>query len=302
MNNNVYVRSNKSIRTISVTRILFLIPLIIFGCYKNGLYLYLKEYVTFFEMFRPLIFILGGAFLGALTNIIYEKVIKKSDENMIDILFSSFHIEYGILIGCISSINTNLAIYFGVVGVLLFISKFLRNRINTIAFIFISIYALSNVFTEYTFLNTYESSKAFSLTFMDYMVGRGVGGIASTHIILLLLALFGLFITNNNKTSIALSSILTFCILAIIYSLITNNSFVNFFFQNNYLFIFSYIATDSVSSSYTIKGMWVYGILLGVLTFALYFLNPIIAPFVALLLVSLFNNLIDRGAKLLPNS
>ena len=37
MKNNIYIRSNKSIKTISLTKIFFLIPLMLYGLYKNGI-------------------------------------------------------------------------------------------------------------------------------------------------------------------------------------------------------------------------------------------------------------------------
>ena len=54
--NNVYVRGNTSIKSISLTRLFLLLPLIIYGCYKNGVYLYTSNYINLFDMFRPINF------------------------------------------------------------------------------------------------------------------------------------------------------------------------------------------------------------------------------------------------------
>lgn len=294
MNNNVYIRSNRSIMTLSLTRIIFIIPMIIYGFYKNGVYLYQNSYITLFDMFRPLIFIIGGGLIGFLVNIIYEKIIKKNKSNILNISFSSFHIEYGILLGCVTSINTNLLIFFGVTFSVLFISKFLNNRVNTMALAFIIIFLIGNLLGDYQFANAYETSKNFSLTFMDYLIGRGPGGIAGTHILLLILALFGLYITNNNKTTISLVAVLSYIILAGVYCFFAHQNFLELLFMNNYLFILSFISTDSVTSCYTSRGKMVFGLAISILTFALSFIIPIVAPFVAILVISLFNNLIDR--------
>lgn len=299
MNNNVYIRSNRSILSISLTRIICLLPMIIYGIYKNGIYLYQHDYISLFQMFRPVVIILGSAIIGALVNILYEYVIKKSKDDIISVLFSSFHIEYSILLACVMSINVNLIVYFVVLFVLLFASKFINNRINIVCACFIIIYLISNQIQTFNYLNAYESSKVFSLEFMDYMIGRTSGGIASTHIILLCLALFGIGITNNNKTSITLSAIITYISLLFIMHLFHDFKLIDTLFSYNYLFIASFIATDSVTSSYTIKGMYVFGICVGLLSFAFYFINPILAPFIAVLITSLFNNLIDRKSGLL---
>ena len=58
--------------------------------------------------------------------------------------------------------------------------------------------------------------------------------------------------------------------------------------------IFTFVATDSVTSCYSNNGKKLFGILIGVLTFGFYFLNPILAPFISISVVSLLNNLIDR--------
>lgn len=299
MRNNVYIRSNRSIMSISLTRIICILPMIIYGLYKNGVSLYINGYVDLFSMFRPFIFIIGSAFIGTLVNIIYEYLIKKSKDDLLSVMFSSFHIEYSILLACVMSINVNMLVYFGVLFILLFISKFLNNRVNIMCIIFILVYVISNYIESFSFLNIYESSKVFSLEFMDYLIGRSSGGIAATHTILLILALFGLYITNNNKTTITLSSGITYIILISILCIIKNISFPSILFNYNFLFVIGLIATDSVTSSYTPNGKIIYGVAVGILSFCFYFLNPVLAPFLAVLIVSLFNNLIDRKSDLL---
>lgn len=299
MNNNVYIRSERSIMTISLARILFIMPLVIYGFYKNGIYLYQNDYVSLINMFRPLYFIFGGAIFGALVNIIYERLIKKNDDSLLTIIFSSFHVEYGIILGAVMSINANIAIFLGVLFVVLFASKFTNNRINTMAFCFILIYIIESTISSFVYANPYESANSFSLSFMDYMIGRGPGGIASTHVILLFVAIIGLELTNSNKTSIAISAIAIFTLAVGIESIITNSNFLDNYFINNYPFIFTFIATDSVTSCYTIRGKVVFGLAIGLLSFGLSLWNAILAPYIAILVVSLFNNLIDRKANIL---
>ncbi len=302
MNDNVYVRSSKSIFSISLTRMLFILPMIIYGFYKNGIYLYQNGYINLFNMFRPLIIVFGSAIIGGIINIIYEVLIKRNKDKLINILFASFTIEYAVLISCVMSINVNLLIYFSALFSLLFISKFLNNRVNVMAVIFLVIYVISYFTTGFSFANGYENSKVFSYTLMDYFIGRDAGGIASTHIIFLILATFGLFITNNNKTDISLSSLLTFIILIIIISAFNHMDVIKIIFNNNIPFIFTLIATDSVTSCYTSRGMLIFGVLIGVLTAFISIFNPIIAPFIAIMIVSLFNILIDKYANILIHS
>lgn len=303
MKNNVYVRSMRSIKNISLVRIGLLLPLIIYGIYKNGIYLYINKYTNILGLFKPLIIILAGGIIGAIVNILYEYIIKKNKDKIIDVIFSSFHVEYGLLLGCIASINTNLLIYSGVIFVVFLLSKFIKNRINTMAFIFIIVYVLEYyLFNGYSYFNAYDTSRLFNFDFMDYMIGRGEGGIATTHIILLIISLLGITVSNNNKTNISISAIVTAFLTFGIYAIITNVNIGSILLTNSMLFLFTYVATDYVTSSYTPYGQVIFGILVGLITFGLFFINPIIAPYIAIIIVSLLNNLIDRIANKLNNN
>ena len=132
-NNNVYVRSNKSIKSISLIRITLLIPLIIYGIYKHGIYLFVNNYTNIYGLLKPAIIILTGGLIGMIVNIIYEYLIKKNKDKFIDVIFSSFHIEYGLIIGCVSSINVNILLFIGMTFVLLFLSSLIIIRLHKAA-------------------------------------------------------------------------------------------------------------------------------------------------------------------------
>lgn len=295
LKNNIYLRSNRSIKTISLTRICMMIPLIIFGLYKNGICLYREEYITFIEIFRPILYVLIGALCGIIVNIIYEKMIRKNNDDLISIIFSSFHVEYGVILGMITSINTNIILYTLTVFIIFFISKRFKNRVNIMCIIMIIIYCLTNaIFSSFSYLNISEAAMSYNYEFMDYLIGKYPGGISATHNILIILATMVLFILNDSKTTISISSIASLLALFGIYSLITNSNFSSMLFSNNLIMLMCFIANDFQTSSYTQKGMIFYGISVGILTFALTFINPVLAPFISILIVSLFNNLIDR--------
>ncbi len=300
--NNVYIRSKKSIYHISLIRILLLIPMVLYGIYKNGIFLFINKYTNVYGLFRPFIFILGGAFIGAIVNIFYEYVInKKNNKNasLKDVLFSSFHIEYGIILGCLTSINTNMLVFFLTLVIILLLSKFMKNRVNIICVCFIIIYAIQSLLLNgFDYMNIYESNKLFEYNILDYIIGKNVGGIASTNILINLLVFILLSVTNNTKTSIGVLSMITSFLLFSLYCMIANINIGNVYFQYGYIFIFTFVATDYVTSSYTKLGMRIYGILIGALTFGFYFINPILAPIIAVLITSFLNNLIDRANKL----
>ena len=289
------IKSNNSIKKISYIYLISLLPLIIFGFYKNGISLYSKNLISKIYIFKPLFIIIIGCLIGVLVNIIYEKIIRKNNIKLIDIIFSSFHPLYGILIGCISSINTNLLLFTVITFIVLFISKFLSLKINYIAFTSLIIFFIMTIFNKFTFLNIYESSSNFNMNAIDYLFGKGSGGIFTTNIILLVISFIILYNNSFYKKDIPIIATITFSILTIIYCLINNSigNILDMLFTNGILFSFVYIATDSISSSYTKKGIVIYSILIGLITFILYLINPALSSLGSCFLVSIFNSLID---------
>lgn len=289
------IKDDTSIKKISLTYMLSLLPLILYGFYKNGIYLYIKKYISLPKMFKPLLLILIGFLIGASVNIIYLKLIKKSKDNIIDIIFSSFHPIYGILIASIISINTNILLFSVVSFAVLFISKFINNKINLISLSSLIIFFIMNILNKFTFMNIYEQSSSFKMNAIDYMFGRGSGGILTTNILLIVLSFIILYNSKVYKKNIAIYSSSVFILLTTIYCILTKNigNIMNMLFTNGILFSFVYVATEPVSSSYTKYGKEIYGILVGILTFIFYLINPALSSLGGILIASIFNSLID---------
>lgn len=289
------IKDDTSIKKISLTYILSLLPLILYGFYKNGIYLYIKKYISLPKMFKPLLLILIGFLIGASVNIIYLKLIKKSKDNIIDIIFSSFHPIYGILIASIISINTNILLFSVVSFAVLFISKFINNKINLISLSSLIIFFIMNILNKFTFMNIYEQSSSFKMNAIDYMFGRSSGGILTTNILLIVLSFIILYNSKVYKKNIAIYSSSVFILLTTIYCILTKNigNIMNMLFTNGILFSFVYVATEPVSSSYTKYGKEIYGILVGILTFIFYLINPALSSLGGILIASIFNSLID---------
>ena len=289
------IKSDNSIKKIYLVYIISLLPLLLFGFYKNGINLYIKKYVGIYGLLKPLIIILLGFIIGVLVNIIYEKIIKKSDGKFKDIILSSFHPLYGLLIGSIISINTNLLLFSVITFIVLFISKFLTLKINYIALAGLIIIFIMNMLNEFTFLNIYEQNNNFNMTTIDYMLGKGSGGLITTNILLLIISFIILYNLKTYKRIIPIVSTIVFIILTICYSLYINNigGILDMLFTNGILFSFVYIGSETVSSSYTKNGIIIYSILLGLITFLLYLINPALSSLGAILIVSILNNLLD---------
>ena len=293
---NVYVRNNNSIFKISIIYIISLLPLIGYSFYKNGIHLYQKGYVNILGMFKPLLFIITGIIIGSLVNIIYEKIFKKNKEQLINILFSSFHIVYGLLISCLLSINTNYLLFIIITFLILMLSKIFKIKsINIVALTTLIIILLTYLISDFSYLNLYESNTILNLNTTDYLLGRGSGGIATTCITFLIISLIVLWNQNTYKKEIPISSITTFISLIFIYCIYKSSiaSVFDILFTNGILFSLIYVAPEPLSSSYTKIGKIIYGVSVGILTFALYLINPTFACLGAILISSILSIVFD---------
>lgn len=294
---NVYLRSNYSIKTISKFFLLSLLPLIAAGFYKNGIKLYANDLVGIYGLLKPLIITVTGFIIGVIINLLYETIFRKSSDTFINKIFSSFHPVYGVILASIISINTNLLLFIGITFLVFMISKFIKeSRVNIMALTALLIILIINLTSDFTFLNTYESTKTLSLTGMDYLIGLGSGGINTSFVLLLLISLVILAQSDYYKKSIPLFSGITFFICMMFYCIYKNQVglILDNIFSNGILFSFIYLATDPLSSSYTRKGKCIYGIIIGLLTFVLFLIEPSLAVIGAILMSSILHDFIDK--------
>ena len=294
--NNGYLKSKDNIKNIMFKTILALIPLIIAGFYKNGLKLYLNGYVSFYEMFKPLIFALIGFLIGIIVNIIYSTLIKKELKAK-EACASSFHPLYGLLIASIISINTKVWLFTIITFISLLVSKFIKkDKINIIALVSLVIIFLTKMIYGFTFLNVYEQSNTLNLVALDYLIGRGSGGINTTHVLLLALSLIILCSIKTYKKDIAITSIIVYSACMIIYCIFTSQIglILNNIFANGILFSFVFVGTDSLTSSYTSKGKIVYSTIMGISSFGLFLVYPPLSALGGIIIASISHQTIDR--------
>lgn len=294
--NNVYMRSKDSLKSIMFKTILALIPLIIAGFYKNGIKLYINDYVSFYGMFKPLLFDLIGFIIGIVVNIIYSTLIKK-DLSVKKAMFSSFHPLYGLLIASIISINTRIWLFSLVTFIILLVSKFLKkNNINIIALTALSLIFITKFVYSFTFLNIYEQSNTLNLVALDYLIGKGSGGINTSHVLLLAFSLIILCNIRTYKKEIPIYSTIVYSLCMIVYCIYTNQIglILENILANGILFSFIFVGTDTLSSSYTNKGKVIYSIIIGLATFGLFLVYPPLSALGGILIASICHRTIDN--------
>lgn len=280
---STFVREETNIKKIISYLYISIIPLLIFGFYKNGIKGYDGIYIL-----HPLILDLVGFDSGALVSIILEK--KKP--------LTSFYPFYGLLSASLVFPNTSIIVF----GLICFISLFIykkinKNNVNIVCVIALIVILISN-FYETSYLNLVINSNT-NLDGLDYLLGKGSAGLNASCTLLSLASYLYLSTKDFYKKEIPLYSFLIYSILMVIYlSFIgdINSLFVRLL-SNGTIFSLVFVSTMGTTSSYTKRGRICYALILGILMFILSFSFPSLAVISAIFLVSIMHKYIDKLLK-----
>ena len=282
MKDKVFLHTKENISIIVKKYLLCLLPLIIYGIYKNGYLLYSRNLISFPEIFK-IVYLLLISFCVYL--IINKLIFKKS--------FWSLDLVFILVIPLFMPSNINIVIY--TLG--LFISYLLvsilgkKLKFNKMAFCKLFIILLLVLFSNYTYLNSVEAFNIYFLNLLDNLLCRNIGGIATSNIILGLIILIIFCLTNIYKKSVAISSLLTFLIL----TLILNDFNINIITYSTPILGIILLNIDTTSTPVTKKAMIIYGIMHGILTSILTtYLNLNEGVFISTLFLSFFALLLDK--------
>lgn len=279
------------------TTFLCLIPLLLFGLYKNGVQLYKKDLISFIEMIKPLIIIamsIAGAFIGTF---IREYKAKNKDIKSIINNNKIIFLE-AMIIAFLMPINSSPIFLFILMIIMgLFFRRFELNRIATF---YISIEVINKILGMNSFENLYEQSALLKYDGLDLFLGFSSGGICSTSIILILISLFILMNNKIYKKEISVFSIISYVVLVSVFNMIKGDyvSILPTIFGYNVFFIYVFVAPNLYSSSYTEKGKILSGILIGILTFILSFVTYYGSAIIACFIVSILKKVIDKPFEL----
>ena len=282
MKDKVFLHTKEDVSIIVKKYIICLLPLIIYGIYKNGFLLYSRNLIPFFEIFKIvyLLLISLGIYL-----IINNLILKKS--------FYSLDLVFMLIIPLFMPQNINIIIYTLGLFLSFLLASLLEKKIkfNKMAFCKLFIILLVLLFSNYTYLNKAEALNIYSLNLWDNLWGRNIGGISSSNIILSLIILIIFCLTNTYKKLVTTTALFSFIIL----TLILNNFDVNVFSYSTAIVGIILLNVDLTSTPVTKKAMIIYGLLLGILTSILTtYLNLNEGVFISTLFLSFFALLLDK--------
>jgi Na+-transporting NADH:ubiquinone oxidoreductase subunit B len=157
-----------------------------------------------------------------------------------------------------------------------------------------------------TILGSLAAGEQVSYNSMDMFMGVIPGSVAETSALFVLAGALLLVLTKVGNWRIILSGFIGAAVMALIFNAlpslgITGNELTNFTWYNHLLvgglaFGIVFMATDPVSASQTLKGMWIYGFLIGFLSIMIRVFNPAYPEGVmlAILLMNVFAPTIDH--------
>lgn len=268
-----------------------MIPLILYGFYKNGVIVWMAGKINLLGMLKPIILPLSGYFLALGIEAFFTR---KNDIKWKEHIFGSLKPIYALWVGMALPSTTNIFIYLGLVLIFLLLFHICKTkRCNQPAIILLTLAIVLIVTKQFHFENTLELSKKYGYDLVDLLFGKNVGGICATNSALALAGLFYLATTKYYKSDIPLYILASYGILSIIFGFFGHNIVLQLTNMLSYSIIFTsiFIAADTQSTPYTKRGRLVYGLLVGISSF---FLGMLIHPWIALLICILLYSALSR--------
>ena len=277
---NVYLKSKNNENKILLKYILLLIPFLIYGFYKNGILLYKGEYVNILNMFKPLILTI----ISILISYLFTKYKKEE--------FISHRLYLNILSSLIVLPNTNIFIYLIILFLVNILYTFKKVNISLITILLLII--VSMIFSKYLFLNVYEESVNHSYSITNYLFGNGSGGISNTLFIYSILVFIYLICDFSYKKHIVVTSLTVYYILLIISFVLFKKFDYNLLLNNNLVFSFIFLNTISIFTPYTKGGCYLYGFILGLISFCFSFIDINLGVYLISLILSFTSLYFDK--------
>ena len=157
---------SKSTKSLVLEMSFLLIPLILYGIFKNGYLVYEKGLISFYAVFKVFYLILIALGIKFIFDLIFKHKI------IID-----YDLLYVILIAMIMPYNINLIVYTITFLITYIITTLLEKKFtfNKVCLIYLVIILINSLFTKFTFLNILDERFSYNFSFFDLLMGRVVG-------------------------------------------------------------------------------------------------------------------------------
>lgn len=266
-----------------------LLPMILYGFYKNGILPYLNNDISIITVFRPLFFLLIGVTIGVLIPRLAKEKMKKENAWVYPL--------YGLMISMTLPIQMNPILIIIVQSIILWGAIFFRKKISPL-FLGITLLGAIAILCKISYLNGSEQSHIVMYSILDIFFGRNIGGICSTSIFWCLISYIFLLFNPYYKRDIPIYILVTYIIMALLFEmLIPSGDLLKTILNSTVFFGSIFIAAEIQFSPYMEKGKMIYGIMTGISTFLLTRLLALeIGIYISIMINSLLVPVFDRIA------
>lgn len=267
--------------------LLILLPIIGFSLYKYGYLDYSKGLVSLFASFKVLWLLLINIIITFISsNLLKDNYPYKYYETIVLTLLLPIRIPYII----------------DIIGVLVYnlIRKYLYiYHLNNIAISKLLITVCLMILNKNNYLSFYQEQVSSLYTTSDLIWGASIGSIGSNNLVILILCYLLLCNVIIYKKDIPWYAILGYTMTLGIYGLINNNLIYLMKLTLNSTILFSIIFVSSINTSSPVgrKLRRIYGLLVGILSFAFLTINPYDAGLIGIIMANLIINLIEYSYR-----
>ena len=292
-----FFKDNK-ILSINFLYILSLIPLIIFGYYKNGYLVWHNGYIPFFYSLQYIIIPVIIILLSYVFETYYYVVVKKDDD--MHNVFNSIAPFINTICYLICAPTNPLYITIPIIVILDVILKFIDKKftINQIALFKCCLFGILYVMGIKGMANLYEIEMGAATGLKDLFLGFGTGGIGVTSSLCALIGLVILLFNSYYKKDVPFITIIGYGIVALIVYLVGDVTIKQLLvkaFSSSFIFVAIFVASLSNATPVVRSGRVLYALLVGMLSSV--FVNVLdiyVGVYITVLVFSLLVPLFDK--------
>lgn len=267
--------------------LLILLPIIGFSLYKYGYLDYSKGLASLLASFKVLWLLLINIIITFISsNLLKDNYPYKYYETIVLTLLLPIRIPYII----------------DIIGVLIYnlIRKYLYTyHLNNIAISKLLITVCLMILNKNNYLSFYQEQVSSLYTTSDLIWGASIGSIGSNNLVILILCYLLLCNVIIYKKDIPWYAILGYTMTLGIYGLINNNLIylMKLTLNSTVLFSIIFVSSINISSPVGRKLRRIYGLLVGILSFAFLTINPYDAGLIGIIIANLIINLIEYSYR-----
>lgn len=264
---------------------LAVLPLILYGLYKNGYLLISNNYVTTKMLIKVILYPVISTLIAYILGLIFKR---KNKELLM----------FGVLAGLTAPYNFNMIAYFSIVIGVMFLLMYVPNKlkINEPALLITILIILNAIYNNSVIFNPMELTSSYRFSLFDLFFGRGVSFIYTSSIFWLLISYIILSNIKIYKKNIFIYEGLTYLLCFFVYMIVTRSFTSNAIIFLNGITFFSFIFLSPIneSSPSVNTEIIIYSIFTAILTFVLVFIfNIFTGAVIAVLVASILYRIYD---------